>query len=359
MASLILKISPAKPKRRKPLILFMSSSTLRETEIRPDHLMKEQADRFAADVARLLMSRSQFIEVPCPACGANNGRKAFEKFQLTYLECSGCETVYVSPRPTPAILEDFYAHSRNYAYWNEFIFPASEEARRERIFRPRADRVAEICQRHGLSHGGVLMEVGAGFGTFCEEIQKHHWFDRVIAVEPTPGLAETCRKKGLEVIEKPVEQITLSPGSVNVIACFEVIEHLFSPRDYLRSCASLLAPEGLLVVTCPNIKGFDLVTLREISGTVDVEHLNYFHPDSLSRLARESGLEVLEVTTPGKLDAELVRKKVLGGEFDMQKQPFLKQILIDRWEDAGAAFQEFLAANRLSSHMWLVARKRM
>ena len=34
------------------------------------------------------------------------------------------------------------------------------------------------------------------------------------------------------------------------------------------------------------------------------------------------------------------------------------RFLIDRWDELGADFQEFLAAHRLSSHMWLVARKR-
>ena len=140
--------------------------TLRETEIRPDHLMEDQAKRFAADVARLLQNRAQFVEVGCPACGQPRGRKAFEKYELTYCECEACETVYISPRPTPPILEKFYAKSENYAYWNEYIFPSSEGTRRERIFAPRAQRLQEICARYTGSRGGTLMEVGAGFGTF-------------------------------------------------------------------------------------------------------------------------------------------------------------------------------------------------
>ena len=139
---------------------------------------------------------------------------------------------------------------------------------------------------------------------------------------------------------------------------FEVIEHLFSPRDFLNSCASIMQPGGLLVLTCPNVKGFDIVALKALSDSVDVEHLNYFHPKSLSYLVEECGFETLEVLTPGKLDAELVRKKILSGEFDISSQPFLKQILLDEWERIGADFQQFLADNLLSSHMWIVARKR-
>ena len=332
------------------------TTTLRETEIRPDHLMGEQAARFEADIARILARRSEFVRVPCPACGSEQSRPAFQKHELDYVFCTGCETMYINPRPTPAVLEMYYSSSENYAYWNKHIFPASEAVRREKIFRPRAQRVAEICQRYNVPTRRLL-EVGAGFGTFCEELRSLNIFDRLLAVEPTPSLAETCRQRGLEVIEKPIEHADLSGLSADVVASFEVMEHLFSPGDYVRQCARLLAPGGLFIATCPNIRGFDMVTLGSVSTAVDPEHLNYFHPASLSQLVESCGLTVLEVQTPGKLDAELVRKKGLAGEFDLTSQPFLKQILLDEWDRVGVAFQEFLAANRLSSHMWLVARK--
>jgi 2-polyprenyl-3-methyl-5-hydroxy-6-metoxy-1,4-benzoquinol methylase len=250
----------------------------------------------------------------------------------------------------------YYATSKNYAYWNKYIFPASEAARREKIFRPRAELLAEICHRHNVQNE-VLLEVGAGFGTFCEEVQRIHLFRRVIAVEPTPDLAKTCRRKGLEVIEKPIEQVQLDDTTIDVIVSFEVIEHLFSPHAFLQSCASVLKPGGLIITTCPNLRGFDLMVLEKLSDTVDIEHLNYFHPASLSQLLSRSGLETVEILTPGRLDAELVRKKILAGEIDVSSQPFLKQILVDEWNRVGDRFQQFLAENLLSSHMWLVARK--
>lgn len=330
---------------------------LRETDIRPDYLMQGQAERFAADVRRLLRHKAEFVRVLCPACGSDEARPAFEKYDLTYVACSRCETIYTNPRPTPAILERYYATSENYAYWNKYIFPASENVRREKIFRPRAERLVEICRRHDVATR-VLLEVGAGFGTFCEEIQRRGLFQQVLAVEPTPDLAETCRRRGLHVIERPIEHVHLQRDLVNVIASFETIEHLFSPRDFLCHCAAVLSPGGLIIVTCPNIKGFDLVVLRDVSDMVDVEHLNYFHPASLAHLMTECGFEVVETLTPGQLDAELVRNKIIAGEFSLAAQPFLQQVLIDGWERLGYAFQRFLAENQLSSHMWLVARKK-
>ena len=63
----------------------------------------------------------------------------------------------------------------------------------------------------------------------------------------------------------------------------------------------------------------------------------------------------MESETPGRLDAELVRKQALAGEIELEG--FLRRVLIDDWDRAGDAFQDFLAANGLSSNMWLVARR--
>lgn len=334
---------------------------LSENEIRPEALMAEQARLFAQDVARLMSQRHEFIAVDCPACNANQHEPAFQKTEMTFVRCQQCATLYANPRPQPAHLSDYYQHSQNYEYWSRHIFPASENARREKIFKPRVAQVLEICQRFNLPTE-TLLEVGAGFGLFCQEMTETGQFKTVLAIEPTPYLAEDCRRRGLQVIEKPIEEIskrelTQNNQPINVIVCFEVIEHLFSPREFLLKCADLLDTGGLLLVTCPNGQGFDIVTLQEKSCAVDVEHLNLFNPQSLGQLMRDCGFEIIDTQTPGQLDAELVRKQFLSGGINAEDHPFLKQILIDNWETHGAAFQRFLVENRLSSNMMLAGRK--
>lgn len=326
----------------------MSEAPLRESDIRPDELMTEQARRYAADVAWLLERRDRFVEVPCPACDATASTPRWAKYGLDYRTCASCESVYVSPRPDPELLDAYYRNSTNYEYWNAVVFPASEQARRERIFRPRAERVVAYART------GTLVDVGAGFGTFCEEAARAGAFDRVIALEPEPHLAQTCRDKGLEVIEAPVEQARID-GGVDVVTSFEVIEHLFAPRAFLEQCRELLRPGGLLVLTCPNVRGFDIETLGEQSATVDAEHLNYLHPASLGALLERCGFTVEEALTPGRLDAELVRKAAQAGNVELE--PFLHRVLLAEWDRLGEPFQDFLAANGLSSNMWLIARR--
>lgn len=334
------------------------ATKLTEQEIRPAHLIFKQRIALLTDVGRMLTRCSEFVDVSCPACAWTDSKPRFSKNGMSYIECCQCNTLYVSPRPTPEVLEWFYRDSPNYAYWNEVIFPASEAMRRQKIFVPRVDRLIALCKKYSVTTTNLL-EVGAGFGTFCSELKSRSLFDRVVAVEPTPELAKTCRARGIEVIEQPIESVEFqSDTKFDVVASFEVVEHLFAPLEFVRHIASFLGPGGLLVLTCPNGQGFDIETLGAASNSVDHEHLNYFNPASLASMLSTSGFEVLESFTPGRLDAELVRSAILSNQLDVATQPFLKRILIDDWGRLGDAFQDFLADHGLSSNLWVVARKR-
>jgi 2-polyprenyl-3-methyl-5-hydroxy-6-metoxy-1,4-benzoquinol methylase len=270
-----------------------------EADIRPKDLLAGQKIAVMQDVGMLLSNANQFIEVNCPACNSIGGKMKYNKYSFTYLECENCETFYTSPRPTAELLGKFYAESVNYAYWNKYIFPASESTRREKIVVPRVNRIIEYCKKYNSTTESIL-EVGAGFGTFCEEMSSRGIFKRIVAVEPSPTLAATCRARGVDTIEMPIEKVKLDDNDkFDVVVNFEVIEHLFSPQDFIQQCKKQMNPGALFVVSCPNGKGFDVITLKEKSNTIDHEHLNYFNPKSIELLFGKNGFEVLEVLTPG------------------------------------------------------------
>ncbi len=328
---------------------------MKENDIRSDEMLHEVLRLRVEDNRRMLANKGKFVEIPCPACESQNYQIAFEKDGYTFVKCTDCNIIFINPRPQLDLLMHHYLTSKSWKYWNKNVFPASEDSRRSLIFAPRATHAVELCRKHNISTK-ILLDVGAGFGTFCEEIKKLDVFDKVIAVEPTPDLAETCRRKGLNVIEKPIENVNMD--EVSLITSFEVIEHLYWPKDFLLACARVLPKGGLFILTTPDITGFELLVLGKLSNNVTGPgHLNYFHSKALSNLFQRCGFEIIEKLTPGELDAELVRKKILNNELDISNQPFLKRMLIDEWENIGQAFQRFIADNGLSSHLWMVARK--
>lgn len=327
-----------------------------EELIRPKNLDNGKSKAIAEDVNWLLDRLEEFVNVNCPACGKNSSKPAFEKFGFSFVGCASCRTVYMNPRASDATLSEFYSRSKVYKYWDEFVFPATRATRKEKIFKPRVMRILELLTELNVSPG-VLIDVGAAGGMFCEEALKSSDFPRVLAIEPNEAQAESCRKNGIEVIEATLENSASLGVKANVLCSFETIEHVYSPRDFLAACHDLLEAEGLLVLTCPNFEGFDISVLGADSDSLDAEHINMFNPDSLGLLLRSVGFDVVELKTPGELDADLVRQKQKDTGGYLANDPFLHKVLIEEWDRYGEAFQEFLQKSLASSHMWVVAQK--
>ncbi|MHA1564888.1 MAG: class I SAM-dependent methyltransferase [Alphaproteobacteria bacterium] len=334
----------------------MTDSTLTVAEIRPSAVMADQGAAVQADIDWLVARRGDFIPVPCPACNAQDSESLYEKFAMPHRRCHRCQTQYVSPRPDQATLAEFYARSVNYAYWAQHVFPASEQPRREKIFRPRARILAQLAEDLDLNNASVL-EIGAGYGLFCEEVAALDRIARVIGIEPTPELAQVCRDRGIEVIEGPYESV--GPDlQVDLIACFEVIEHLFDPADFLRWCIRRLAPGGGILMTCPNIAGFEPLILGFESGALEHEHLNLFNPASLSLLMQQCGFTNVAVTTPGELDVELVRTALDDGRFDAADlDPAIHHLLTHDDPAVATGLQQLIQQAGLSSNMRVLATK--
>ena len=325
-------------------------------DIRPADLMAGQRAAMHRDIEMMLAWRDEFVHVSCPACAADRPQPLYEKYGLSHVRCRECDTQYVNPRPGPDRLAQFYQASENYKYWATHVFPASKDVRREKIFVPRADIAVDLAVEQGFQNA-ALLEVGAGYGLFCDAIRERGVFSRIIAIEPTPDLAEICRGMGLEVIESPYEDVEIDTP-VDMIANFEVIEHLFAPDKFLAWLYATLRPGGWLLLTCPNVAGFETRVLGCDSDTVDHQHLNLFTPESLAMLARRVGFDSVKLCTPGRLDVDIVRTARRKGNVPAAALgPYLTDLMDSDDEEGGNRFQDFLAEAGLSSNMRMTARR--
>ena len=84
-------------------------------------------------------------------------------------------------------------------------------------------------------------------------------------------------------------------------------------------------------------------------------HINFLSVAGFEYLFARAGLVEVDVTTPGQLDVDIVRNAVKREPYLMNDQRFLRRVVAD--QNIAVNFQEFLAANRLSSHAWVIGRK--
>ncbi|MFN0305917.1 MAG: class I SAM-dependent methyltransferase [Burkholderiales bacterium] len=83
-----------------------------------------------------------------------------------------------------------------------------------------------------------------------------------------------------------------------LISLWETLEHIASPLDVLQACAERLLPDGILVVTVPNLDATSTRLLREECSYVhggfnQPGHINLFSRSSLESLFKRAGLRLL------------------------------------------------------------------
>ncbi len=206
-----------------------------------------------------------------------------------------------------------------------------------------------LCEQFEYS-GETSWKLEADLASFVKRCAKTGFFENIAAVEATKSLSETLQAKGIEVFNDLLENIEFGVR-YDVVVSFEVIEHVMNPLRHLVKLHDTLAENGLLVLTFPNCDGFDMATLGRFSDSIDHEHLNYFNERAIGIILEKAGFTVEYVETPGKLDLELVRKKILSGEYFPDR--FIRTLCIDRFEQMGEAFQEFLQAPGSRRTCWL------
>lgn len=332
---------------------------MKEEEIRPQELFNRYLEVARQDIRRFFNDKSQFVEVSCPACCSADSEFAFDKLGFQYRTCRACLSLYLSPRPTAEAIDRYYQEGQAVKFWSTDFYRETAEARREKIFKPRAQLIADLAKSGLLTKRETFVDVGAGYGIFLEEIARLGVFEKVLGIEPAPNMARACRQKGFEIIEKPMEAVMAAEVRADLVASFEVLEHVFSPWDLLRSIYRILDSGGLVLFTTLTISGFDLQVLWDRSKSIyPPHHINLISVEGMRSLVEGCGFEVLELVTPGKLDIDIVANAVRESP-DITIPRFVKYMLEKRGEKTHQAFQTFLQENNLSSHIRCIARKRM
>jgi SAM-dependent methyltransferase len=97
-----------------------------------------------------------------------------------------------------------------------------------------------------------VLEVGVGCGFFLE-LCRARGID-VSGVELNPSGAARARSKGFKIFEKDLTELELSVISrkYDVIASFQVLEHVPAPLPFLRGMIANLREGGRLLLSVPN-----------------------------------------------------------------------------------------------------------
>jgi SAM-dependent methyltransferase len=225
--------------------------------------------------------------VPCDLCRADAPEPLFRRadrfhgqdFQL--VRCRRCGLIYLNPRPTAAELGAFYPEDY------EAYRPAAAIAADWHIQQALARQLAAVGRYR--QPPGALLDVGCATGEFLHVAHRGGW--RVTGIEWMEVIAAEARQRyGLTVFAGELEAAPLPDHAFDVITLWDVLEHVPSPRRTLTTCRRLLKPDGVLLLSIPNLASFDryLFGARWI-GWDAPRHFTLFTGVTLTRLLHETG----------------------------------------------------------------------
>lgn len=202
----------------------------------------------------------------------------------TLVRCSTCALVWLSHPPRREEIGEHYTDA-----YHRLISGAGEDSPARWGFR----KVA-IAQH---KQSGVLLDLGCSSGSFLEFLKGEPW--KLYGIEMSVDCAKVAEEKsGAQVFVGDIVKAPFAPGSFDVITCFDVLEHLYEPRQVMAKVMEWLKPGGIFYVLVPNIDSAEARVFGSYWGGLELpRHLFHYSPASLRYLATSVGLQEISLVT--------------------------------------------------------------
>lgn len=164
---------------------------------------------------------------------------------------------------------------------------------------------ARVCRLAG--EGKRVLELGCAAGAMSA-VLKQHYRCTVTGVEYDPkaarAAAEHCESLVVASLDEPDWAVQVPHGSFDTVIAADVLEHLRDPEGCLRQIRGLLAADGKVVISVPNLAHSGVLAAllcddfqyAEI-GLLDRTHIHFFTATTLKRMLQRCGYEVVHADT--------------------------------------------------------------
>ncbi len=140
----------------------------------------------------------------------------------------------------------------------------------------------------------AVLDIGCSFGEFTALFGSGSTGITIVKDEVDYG-----RKKGLDIRYGNIESDDFSlEKTYDAVFANNLLEHLYSPHEFLCKIKRYLKPNGILVIGVPCVpKVVSLLYVRKFRGSLAVAHINFFTRDTLIKTVERAGWK--PITTRG------------------------------------------------------------
>lgn len=148
-----------------------------------------------------------------------------------------------------------------------------------------------------------VLDVGCGAGLMAAALKAQFPLAHYVGVEPDAALAALAKSDADIVVEGLIDRTeTLAAVAAHapydLILCADVLEHLAEPGPTLQALVGLMASDGALITSVPNVRHVSTFVSLGVLGTWpqrtrgihDRGHLRFFARRDILELGRSAGL---------------------------------------------------------------------
>jgi len=324
-----------------------------ESQIRPRALFEKWKEILKKDLALYFADKNKLVNVNCPGCGSKKFNPAFMKFGFEYQRCNSCGSLFVSPRPDTNSLTRFYHQGQAPKFWKEKIMKTAMRARRRYQILPLYLWLTDLVKDYKPKAEIALDYKPRYYSLFLFDKKLFNKLKKIIFVDPL-YLGERFLMNKIKIFGN----LMAVKEKVDIFIAFEDLDEEFDPGQFIRQAAKTCKKGGLFFLTTNTISGFEYQVLgRHSPRLVPPDRLNLLSVEAIQNLLVNNGFKILDLSTPGKLDVELVAN-TLRENPNIEMPEFLRYIFKYRDEETWESFQDFLQLSRLSSHLRVAALKK-
>lgn len=139
----------------------------------------------------------------------------------------------------------------------------------------------------GKKSSGKLLDVGCAFGYFVELASKRgfdaYGFDAsAFAAQKARTLVGHDR-----IQEGTIQDVKYAKASFDVIAMFDVFEHLQNPLEDMKKLNTLLKPDGVIIIATGDTQSVAArIMKRRWTFFIPPQHIFFFHRKNVTKLLR-------------------------------------------------------------------------
>jgi hypothetical protein len=334
---------------------IVSVQEITELEIKPSEALSKWRSLVQIEITNRWADKSGWINIDCSACGSKNQIPAFKRHGLDYAECGTCGTLYMPLRPSEKETWWWYRDSKPAVFWRKEVLPESEPVRNEKIVYPRVDWILDSIAENA-PFAKRMIDLSTNSGSFLNKIASSSNNLEIVAAGMTADLDDISNSR-VQISPTSINDLD-SLGSTDVVVIVDLLDRVTDLRGLADKLYQIVKPGGIIFITVPVASGFEIQTLWEHSPTVmPPDKINLPTIEGLMYLFKKPAWDVLELSTPGMFDVEIIHREMKVNPKVNLSRPL--KTLIQGLDNSGRiALVEFLQSQRLTSFARLTIKKK-